>query len=73
MGFLDKTLCEAAGVDTASAICAPFDYTDSTVGEATSGLLCLLIADAMVFFVQSGFAMLCAGSIRQQASMINGH
>ena len=62
--------CEATADDTATAICASFDYTDAAVGEVSSGLdvFYLLFAGAMVFFMQSGFAMLCAGSIRQKAS-----
>ncbi|EJK44105.1 hypothetical protein THAOC_37386 [Thalassiosira oceanica] len=71
MSEFDKgVFCEAAGDDTAIAICASFDYTDAAVGEVTSGLdvFYLLFAGAMVFFMQSGFAMLCAGSIRQKAS-----
>lgn len=69
MSEFDKdAYCEAAADDTATAICASFDYTDAAVGEVASGLdvFYLLFAGAMVFFMQSGFAMLCAGSIRQK-------
>ena len=71
MSEFDKdAYCEAAADDTATAICASFDYTDAAVGEVASGLdvFYLLFAGAMVFFMQSGFAMLCAGSIRQKVS-----
>jgi len=69
MSEFDKgVFCEAAGDDTAVAICASFDYTDAAVAGVSSGLdvFYLLFAGAMVFFMQSGFAMLCAGSIRQK-------
>ena len=45
-------------------ICAAYAYTDETnVGLNT---FYLLFAAAMVFFMQAGFAMLCAGSVRQK-------
>lgn len=64
--FDREAFCESV-TDPASAeagVCAAFAYTD----ETNSGLdvFYLLFAAAMVFFMQAGFAMLCAGSVRQK-------
>ena len=50
--------------DGKSAVCA----VKSTVDGITTGLdtFFLLFAGALVFFMQAGFAMLCAGSVRQK-------
>jgi Amt family ammonium transporter len=67
--FDQAAYCEApaAGTD-AEAVCAAFTYTDTRVGVLEGGLdvFYLLFAAAMVFFMQAGFAMLCAGSVRQK-------
>jgi len=61
----------AEGADNAPAegstealICSAFAYTDQTNGGLD--VFYLLFAAAMVFFMQAGFAMLCAGSVRQK-------
>jgi Amt family ammonium transporter len=47
-----------------AGLCASFDYIDET--NAGLDVFYLLFASAMVFFMQAGFAMLCAGSVRQK-------
>lgn len=47
-----------------AGICAAFAYTDQT--NAGLDVFYLLFAAALVFFMQAGFAMLCAGSVRQK-------
>ena len=60
-----ETLCEApAEGSTEEMVCAAYAAT----GEVSDGLdvFYLLFAAALVFFMQAGFAMLCAGSVRQK-------
>mmetsp|Transcript_7350 Transcript_7350/g.13495 ORF Transcript_7350/g.13495 Transcript_7350/m.13495 type:complete len:510 (+) Transcript_7350:227-1756(+) len=47
-----------------NGLCSAFAYTDVT--NAGLDVFYLLFAAAMVFFMQAGFAMLCAGSVRQK-------
>ena len=56
--------CASAASDEGSAICAIND----TVGSMATGVdtFFLLFAGALVFLMQAGFAMLCAGSVRQK-------
>lgn len=56
--------CLETDSDEASGIC----LINETVAGATSGVdtFFLLFAGALVFLMQSGFAMLCAGSVRQK-------
>lgn len=60
--------CEdTSALDPASAeagVCASFAFT----GETNAGLdvFFLIFSATMVFFMQAGFAMLCAGSVRQK-------
>lgn len=62
-----KVFCasaESAASDEGSAICAINESIDSmTTGVDT---FFLLFAGALVFLMQAGFAMLCAGSVRQK-------
>lgn len=64
--FNRETFCKdvAAGNTVNAGVCAAFDMIEST----NSGLdvFYLLFAAALVFFMQAGFAMLCAGSVRQK-------
>mmetsp|Transcript_8249 Transcript_8249/g.18487 ORF Transcript_8249/g.18487 Transcript_8249/m.18487 type:complete len:509 (+) Transcript_8249:189-1715(+) len=62
--FCDTETQTYASDSVEAGICASFAYTDQT----NSGLnvFYLLFAAAMVFFMQAGFAMLCAGSVRQK-------
>mmetsp|Transcript_44900 Transcript_44900/g.94226 ORF Transcript_44900/g.94226 Transcript_44900/m.94226 type:complete len:504 (-) Transcript_44900:199-1710(-) len=55
---------EYEGESTEAGVCAAFAYTDET--NAGLDVFYLLFAAAMVFFMQAGFAMLCAGSVRQK-------
>lgn len=60
-----ETFCSAVdAVDATSAIC----MVKSTVDGIVTGVdtFFLLFAGALVFLMQSGFAMLCAGSVRQK-------
>lgn len=57
--------------NAASAICVIYESLNSntgTVEDLAEGLnvFFLLFAGALVFMMQSGFAMLCAGSVRQK-------
>lgn len=58
------TLCEMELGDTAAAICA----IPETIESMTTGVdtFFLLFGGALVFLMQAGFAMLCAGSVRQK-------
>mmetsp|Transcript_24283 Transcript_24283/g.39653 ORF Transcript_24283/g.39653 Transcript_24283/m.39653 type:complete len:515 (+) Transcript_24283:124-1668(+) len=68
------TFCEAidnATVSTDSAVCGILNSvvkTADTVSGVSEGLnvFFLLFAGAAVFMMQAGFAMLCAGSVRQK-------
>lgn len=64
--FDGETFCsQTLTADSVEAgICASFKYTDET--NAGLDVFYLLFAAAMVFFMQAGFAMLCAGSVRQK-------
>lgn len=64
MVFNQETYCEAPADETAEGICAAFAFTEQT--NAGLDVFYLLFAAAMVFFMQAGFAMLCAGSVRQK-------
>ncbi|KAL7528830.1 hypothetical protein ACHAXR_003997 [Thalassiosira sp. AJA248-18] len=70
--FDRETFCASAEQgSTEIAVCAAFDYADgvqSSLDGTNAGLdvFYLLFAAAMVFFMQAGFAMLCAGSVRQK-------
>jgi len=58
------TMCEMELGDTAAAICA----IPETIESMTTGVdtFFLLFGGALVFLMQAGFAMLCAGSVRQK-------
>jgi Amt family ammonium transporter len=60
----DDAVATYEGQSVENGICAAYAYTD----ETNTGLdvFYLLFAAAMVFFMQAGFAMLCAGSVRQK-------
>jgi len=65
--FDAEVFCALAEYDVSSAeagVCASF----AAIAETNAGLdvFYLLFAAAMVFFMQAGFAMLCAGSVRQK-------
>ena len=64
--FNQTAFCELATDPTSDAagVCAAFAYTDQT--NAGLDVFYLLFAAALVFFMQAGFAMLCAGSVRQK-------
>ena len=66
MSFDPATYCEGTFADESldAGLCLAF----STIDEMTTGLntFFLLFAAAFVFMMQAGFAMLCAGSIRQK-------
>jgi len=57
-------LCEEPGSNMTTAIC----MLDSNMASVQDGInvFFLLFAGALVFLMQSGFAMLCAGSVRQK-------
>ena len=62
-----KAFCDGAtyeATSTEAGVCASFAYTDQT--NAGLDVFYLLFAATMVFFMQAGFAMLCAGSVRQK-------
>jgi Amt family ammonium transporter len=56
--------CEANPLDASGAVCA----VKTTIEGIIEGLdtFFLLFAGALVFMMQAGFAMLCAGSVRQK-------
>jgi ammonium transporter, Amt family len=60
--FCDGATYEATSVE--AGVCTSFAYTDQT--NAGLDVFYLLFAATMVFFMQAGFAMLCAGSVRQK-------
>jgi hypothetical protein len=64
--FNQTAFCGAVTDPTSDAagVCAAFAYTDQT--NAGLDVFYLLFAAALVFFMQAGFAMLCAGSVRQK-------
>ena len=64
--FNQTAFCALATDPTSDAagVCAAFAYTDQT--NAGLDVFYLLFAAALVFFMQAGFAMLCAGSVRQK-------
>jgi Amt family ammonium transporter len=66
MSFDPATYCESSFADESieAGLCLAF----STIDEMTTGLntFFLLFAASFVFMMQAGFAMLCAGSIRQK-------
>lgn len=65
MAFDPEAYCESpAEGSTEEAVCAAFAAT-TDVGKGLD-VFYLLFAAAMVFFMQAGFAMLCAGSVRQK-------
>lgn len=59
-----ETFCESNVLNEGGAICA----VKSSVDGITEGVdtFFLLFAGALVFLMQAGFAMLCAGSVRQK-------
>lgn len=68
-----ETLC-AEGNEENAAICTLYEST-AAMGEEVEGLkegvnvFFLLFAGSLVFFMQAGFAMLCAGSVRAKNVM----
>jgi Amt family ammonium transporter len=56
--------CETSASDEGSAICVINDTVDSMATGVDTFFL--LFAGALVFLMQAGFAMLCAGSVRQK-------
>jgi len=62
--FNITAFCESAASDEGSAICV----VNNTVDDMATGVnvFFLLFAGALVFMMQAGFAMLCAGSVRQK-------
>ena len=50
--------------DVETGVCDAFTYIEVT--NAQLDVFYLLFAAALVFFMQAGFAMLCAGSVRQK-------
>jgi len=61
-------LCDESKLDTLSAELSAICMLDANLTNVQSGLnvFFLLFAGSLVFFMQTGFAMLCAGSIRQK-------
>jgi len=57
-----KTAYDAGTVE--AGLCESFAYTKDVAGGVD--VFYLLFAGALVFFMQAGFAMLCAGSVRQK-------
>lgn len=65
MSFNRETFCDGSSSDPmVLGICAAFDHTDDLA--AGVNIFFLLFAAALVFCMQAGFAMLCAGSVRQK-------
>lgn len=68
-GFDFETFCASAANATAEgAVCQLVADVDEAVSGISEGLntFFLLFAGATVFMMQAGFAMLCAGSVRQK-------
>jgi len=63
-GDVFAAYCEANPLDASGAVCA----VKTTIEGIIEGLdtFFLLFAGALVFMMQAGFAMLCAGSVRQK-------
>eukprot|EP00232_Nephroselmis_pyriformis_P022754 CAMPEP_0182860548 /NCGR_PEP_ID=MMETSP0034_2-20130328/4979_1 /TAXON_ID=156128 /ORGANISM="Nephroselmis pyriformis, Strain CCMP717" /LENGTH=497 /DNA_ID=CAMNT_0024992355 /DNA_START=226 /DNA_END=1719 /DNA_ORIENTATION=- len=66
-------LAAALGGNTAAAtwLCGKLDESTAAIGEHTTALDTgyMLISAYMVFMMQAGFAMLCAGSVRSKNTM----
>jgi Amt family ammonium transporter len=63
--FNGTAFCDSTVADSVEAgVCASFAYTDET--NAGLDVFYLLFAATLVFLMQAGFAMLCAGSVRQK-------
>mmetsp|Transcript_27887 Transcript_27887/g.59673 ORF Transcript_27887/g.59673 Transcript_27887/m.59673 type:complete len:171 (+) Transcript_27887:202-714(+) len=64
MSFLE-TFCDGVEVsDSSNAVCEAKTSMDGVVGGVDTFFL--LFGGALVFLMQAGFAMLCAGSVRQK-------
>jgi len=62
--FNVSAFCETATEDVGKAVCAVNDALAST--KSGLNVFFLLFGGALVFMMQTGFAMLCAGSVRQK-------
>jgi hypothetical protein len=64
--FNYELFCKASHANTTSdaGVCAAFERMEGMADGLDT--FYLLFAAAFVFFMQTGFAMLCAGSIRQK-------
>lgn len=64
--FNYEVFCKASHANTTSeaGVCAAFERMEGMADGLNT--FYLLFAAAFVFFMQTGFAMLCAGSIRQK-------